>query len=58
MPCSPEHLKKLDARLDAILGKDCEIPPKKDDDETESEQDNNEGREELRTGGLSKRNPV
>jgi hypothetical protein len=57
MPCSPEHLKKLDAKLDSILGKDCEIPPKKDDDETESEQDSTE-REELRTGGLSKRNPV
>ena len=57
MPCSPEHLKKLDAKLDSILGKDCEIPPKKDDDETESEQDSTE-REEFRTGGLSKRNPV
>jgi hypothetical protein len=63
MPCSEEHLKKLDAMLDSafpskkedkpipkgmMTSKDCDLPKK----------DSFGERIELRTGGLSKRNPV
>jgi hypothetical protein len=53
MPCPDKHLEKLDAMLDSAFksSKKDELEEPKDDKK------DNEDRDELRTGALSKKNP-